>query len=255
MKISVITVCMNSAETIGHTLESFVGQDHPDKELIVVDGASTDDTLKIVRSFESEGVRVISEPDDGMYYAANKGLAAFSGDAVGLLNSDDRFADASALSWIAEGLDGADIVFGNLDFVADHETGRVVRRWRGTPYERGAIGRGWMPAHPTFYVRRSVAEKIGEFDVRYKIAADYDFMLRAMELNNFRSAFIDRVIVKMRHGGVSTRRPVAYFSHNLEALQARRRHMGSGVIDYALIVKPIRKLRQIVWPFSHNMKV
>ena len=87
-----------------------------------------------------------------MYYAANKGLAAFSGDAVGLLNADDRFADASALSWIAEGLDGADIVFGNLDFVADHETGRVVRRWRGTPYERGAISRGWMPAHPTFYV-------------------------------------------------------------------------------------------------------
>lgn len=116
----------------------------------------------------------------------NKGLNLYSGDAVGFLNADDRLADSGALSAIAEGLQELlDIVSGHLDFVTDHASSQVVRRWRGTPYARGAFRKGWMPAHPTFYVRRAVIDAVGRFDLRFKIAADYDFMLRAFELNQF----------------------------------------------------------------------
>ena len=248
MKISVITVCLNSAATIGRTLESFFGQTHPEKELMIVDGASTDDTLKIVQSFPSAGVRIISEPDNGLYEAANKGLAVFSGDAVGLLNSDDRFADEHVLSAISSALADADVVFGNLDFVADHDSSRIVRRWRGTPYAKGAMRRGWMPAHPTFYTRRGVVDAVGFFDVRYRIAADYDFMLRALEVHAFRTAFVDKVLINMKHGGRSTTGPKAYFQHNYEALQSRRRWLGAGLVDQATFAKPARKLGQVASP-------
>jgi glycosyltransferase involved in cell wall biosynthesis len=245
LKISVITVSFNAAATIRYSIESFLAQTHPDKELIVVDGASKDETARIVESFDAPGVRLISEPDDGMYDAANKGLAAFTGDAVGFLNSDDKFADEHALVHIADGLSEADIAFGNLDFVTSHRFGSVVRRWRGSPYRKAAFKRGWMPAHPTFYVRRSVVNRLARFDTRYRIAADYDFMLRALELHDFRSVFVDRVLVHMTHGGESTSGLGAHIRHNFEALQSRRQWLGAGVVDYSLFAKPLRKLPQI----------
>lgn len=248
MKISVITVCLNAARTVGYTLESFARQDHRDRELIVVDGGSSDGTLDIIRSFGREGVRLISEPDEGMYDAANKGLANYTGDAVGLLNSDDCYADDRALTHIADGLNVADIVFGNLDFVTSHDKGRVVRRWRGTPYSRGAFRRGWMPAHPTFYTRKSVVEKVAGFDTRYRVAADYDFMLRALELNGFRTAFLDEVLVNMMHGGESTSGLTAHLKHNYEALRSRRQWLGAGAVDYSLFAKPLSKLSQLAMP-------
>ncbi|MEJ0067153.1 MAG: glycosyltransferase family 2 protein [Caulobacteraceae bacterium] len=192
MKISVVTVCRNSAKTIGRTLESFFAQDHEDRELIVVDGASTDETLSIVKSFPADRMTLISEPDAGLYDAMNKGLRTFTGDAVGFLNSDDRFHDHRALSAIAAGLEDADIVYGDLDVVAPDDEGRVVRRWRSTPFRPGAFRYGWMPPHPTFYCRRPVVKRTGLFDPRYRIASDYDFMLRAMELGGFTSARVPR---------------------------------------------------------------
>ena len=250
MKVSVITVCFNSARTIAHTIDSFLRQSHQDKELVVVDGASTDGTLEIVNSFADAKIRLISEPDDGMYQAANKGLAAFTGDAVGFLNSDDRFADGQALSHLSEALTDADIAFGNLDFVTDHEVRAVVRRWRGAAFRKGAFRRGWMPAHPTFYVRRAVIDAVAGFDTRYKIAADYDFMLRALELHDFRSVFVDRVLVHMMRGGESTSGVAAYVRHNYEALNSRRQWLGAGLVDYSLFAKPLRKLPQIAMTVS-----
>lgn len=247
MRISVVTVCRNSAATIGAALESFLAQDHPDKELIVVDGASTDGTLEVVERVAGPAATVISEPDRGLYDGMNKGLAAFTGEAVGFLNSDDRFADPHALSAVAEALeDGAHIVFGGLDVLASHEPRRVVRRWRAAPYARGAFRRGWMPAHPTFYCRREVVDQVGRFDLRYRTAADYDFMLRAMELTDFRAAPVGRVLVDMLHGGRSSSGLAASIHHNLEALDSRRRRLGAGVVDYALFAKPLGKLGQFV---------
>jgi glycosyltransferase involved in cell wall biosynthesis len=246
MKISVVTVCFNSAATVARTLESFFAQTHAEKEMVIVDGGSHDETLQIVRSFPAEGVTVISEPDRGIYDAMNKGLAAFTGDAVGFLNSDDRFKDEGALGAVAEALGQSDIAYGDLDFVRCHESREVVRRWRTTPWRKGAFRQGWMPAHPTFYCRREVIETVGLFDLRYRVAADYDHMLRAMELHDFRASPASRVLVEMLQGGESTSGLKSHLHHNLEALDSRRRWLGAGLVDYALFAKPLRKLPQLV---------
>jgi glycosyltransferase involved in cell wall biosynthesis len=246
MKISVITVSRNSASTIGRTLESFAGQQHPDRELIVIDGASTDGTQAIVDSFASDQIRLVSEPDAGIYDAMNKGLAVFSGDAVGFLNSDDCFKDHGTLSAIAARLEEAEIVHGSLDFVARDDRTKVVRRWRGTAFRKRAFGSGWMPPHPTFYIRRAVVDAVGRFDVGYRIAADYDFMLRALELHDFRATLIDRVLVEMTHGGESTKGLKAYLISNYEAHRSRRTWLDAGIADPALLAKPLRKVGQLV---------
>lgn len=244
MKISVVTVCRNSAQTITHTLESFLDQNHPDKELVVVDGASTDRTLAIVQSYSNDTFKILSEPDRGLYDAMNKGLAFFAGDAVGFLNSDDRFKDSFSLTRIAAALEEADIVFANLDFVQDHERRRVTRRWRGSPFRKGEFRRGWMPAHPTFYVKRQVVETVGRFDLSYPIAADYDYMLRALELTSFQSRYLDLSLVEMMAGGKSNAGMLSYLKSNLQALRSRRAWLNAGVVDAALIAKPMRKLNQ-----------
>jgi glycosyltransferase involved in cell wall biosynthesis len=244
VKISVVTVCFNSASTIERTLGSFFAQTHSDKELVVVDGGSTDGTLDTLARVRDPAFRYVSEPDRGIYDAMNKGLARFSGDAVGFLNSDDAFHDARVLADVAVGLESAEMVFGDIDFVADHETCRIVRRWRATPYRRGAFRAGWMAAHPSFYVRRAVAETVGRFDLRHRISADYDWMLRAFETHGFSSARLQRTFVDMKIGGASTRSPLAYIRGNLEALSARRRWLDAGLIDYALVAKPLGKIAQ-----------
>lgn len=244
MKVSVVTVAYNSEATIGHTVRSFLAQSWRDAELLVIDGASTDGTVEVVRAFDDPRIRLVSEPDRGLYDAMNKGLRLFSGDAVGFLNSDDRFHDAESLAAIAGGLGDHDVVFGNLDFVDDHESARVVRRWRGSPWRPGAFRAGWMPAHPTFYIRRAVAERTGEFCTDYRISADYDFMLRAMETAPCRAAFLDRVLVDMMYGGSSTAGWRAYLRGNLESLAARRRWLGAGPVDRAFFAKPLSKVGQ-----------
>jgi len=214
VKISVITVCCNSARTLGYTLESFFCQNYPEKELVVIDGASTDETLNIIRSFPQERMIVISEPDN------------------------------QALFEIARALGDSDIAFGNIDFVADHVSSRVVRKWRGSEYNRGAFRRGWMAPHPSCYARRAVVDAVGFFDLKYQTAADYDWMLRAFELQEFRARFLDRTLVDMQVGGNSTSGISAYIRSNIESLQARRKHLGTGVIDLALFAKPLRKVTQ-----------
>ncbi len=244
MKICVVTVCRNAQATIGRTLESFFAQDHADKELIVVDGASTDATMAVVRAFHGPAMTVISEPDAGLYDAMNKGLARFTGDAIGYLNSDDRFHDHGVLSDVAQALEDRPIVFGDVDFVSAGEGAAIVRRWKSSPHRPGAFRRGWMAPHPSLYVRRLVAEAVGPFDLSLRIAADYDWMLRAFEIFSFASRRIERTFVDMAVGGASTRGLSAYASANLEALASRRRWLGAGPVDYALVAKPLGKLGQ-----------
>lgn len=245
MKISVLTVCRNAARTLPATLASFFAQDHDDKELIVVDGASTDNTAEVVARHRSPRLRFVSEPDRGMYDALNKGLRLAAGEAIGILNADDTYHDRHALGRIADALEASDIVFGHLDFVVDHEQKGVVRRWRGRQRPAEGFRTGWMPAHPTFYVRRRVAETVGEFDLSFRIAADYDWMLRAVELHGFRTSLIDAVLVDMMVGGISTGSMLAHLRHNREALASRRRWLGAGLIDYAAVAKPLRKIGQL----------
>jgi hypothetical protein len=168
----------------------------------------------------------------------------FSGDAVGFLNSDDRYHDDQSLSRIAAALGEADIAYGSLNFVADHASGRLVRRWHADPFYKRAFINGWLPPHPTFYIRRKVVDAVGFFDLQYRIAADYDFMIRAMELFDFRIAHINHVLIDMMYGGGSTAGLKAFLTHSFESLRARQRWLDAPVVDRALIAKPLRKLPQ-----------
>jgi glycosyltransferase len=245
MKISVITASYNSEATIGFTIESFLEQSHPEKEMLVIDGASRDGTVKIVESFGSSAIRVFSDKDAGVYDAMNKGLRLFEGEAVGFLNSDDTFHYPDALSEVAAGLQSADIVYGDLNMVTDHRTKRLVRAWRGGTFKRYSFQVGWVPPHPTFYMRREVAEKVGEYDLSYVTTADYDYMLRALALNSFRVRYLPRVIADFQMGGISTRGLGVTIRGNLECLRSRREHLNAPPIDPAFFLRFVRRLFQL----------
>ncbi len=245
MKISVVTASYNSQATIGFTIESFLGQDHPEKEMLVIDGASSDATLKIVESFGSDAIRVFSTKDKGVYDAMNKGFHLFEGDAVGFLNSDDTFHDSRVLSDISAELQDADIAYGDLHMVTDHRTKRVVRLWRGGTFNRHSFQLGWVPPHPTFYMRRQVAQKVGDYDLSYITTADYDYMLRALALNDFRARYIPRVLVDFQIGGISTKGWRVTMRGNLECLRSRREHLNAPVIDPAFFLRFARRIFQI----------
>jgi glycosyltransferase len=246
MKISVVTVCRNSEKTLAYTLDSFMNQTYPDKELVLIDGASTDRTLEIARSYNSKDISVFSSPDLGIYDAMNTGLRRFCGEAVGFLNSDDTFHDENALSRVADGLNNADIVYGDQTLVADHASKRVVRMWKGGKFDpKNSFKIGWVPPHPTFYVRRAVIEKIRAFDLRYKIASDYDFMLRAMTDNGFRVTYVPHILVDYQLGGTSSGGIRNMVRGNLECLDSRKRHFNSGAIDLALFLRVARRIAQI----------
>jgi len=245
MKISVVTASFNSEATIRSTIESFLAQDHPEKEMLVIDGASSDATLAIVESFGSDAIRVISEKDHGVYDAMNKGFHLFQGDAIGFLNSDDTFHDSRALSDIAAALQDSDIVYGDLDMVTDHGSKRIVRSWRGGTFKRNSFQLGWVPPHPTFYMRKEVASKVGDYDLSYITTADYDYMLRALALNDFRVRYIPRVLVDFQMGGISTQGWRVTLRGNLECLRSRRAHLNAPVIDAAFFLRFIRRIFQI----------
>ncbi|MCP3384540.1 glycosyltransferase [Bradyrhizobium sp. CCGUVB4N] len=251
MKISVITASFNSEATIGATIASFLEQTHPDKEMLVIDGVSRDSTLRIVESFGSSAIRVISELDNGIYDAMNKGLHQFTGDAIGFLNSDDTFHDSTAMAAIAVALENSDIVYGDLDMVTDHRTKTLVRVWRGGQFHPCAFQLGWVPPHPTFYIRREVAEKVGDYDTSHVTTADYDYMLRAMALNDFRIKYLSRVLADFQMGGISTSSWRLTLRANLECLRSRREHLNAPLIDAAFFLRFIRRIFQLrPRPFS-----
>lgn len=209
MKISIITATYNSAATVRDTIESILRQTHQDWELIIEDGASKDDTLAIVREYEPQcqgRMRIFSEKDEGIYDAMNRGIARATGDVIGILNSDDFYHDEHVLEDINRAMEGqpVDCVYGDLKFVQAHKTDRVVRIWKGSQHENGAFLHGWHPAHPTFYARRKCFEQLGCFDTSFAVSADFELMLRFIEVGGVRNRYIPRYFVKMRMGGEST---------------------------------------------------
>lgn len=255
MLISVIMVTWNSAETVRHTLDSFFSQTYGPKELVVVDGGSRDETMEIVKSYPQACINWISELDKGMYDALNKGLKRAKGDVIGVLNSDDTYHSSSSLEKISQGLIKADTVHGHLNFVTDHDTKAVCRVWRGQVRPRQGFRAGWMPGHPTFYAKRHVVEKVGPFDLTLETSSDYDWMLRALDVHGFSTYLIDEVLIDMQQGGRSTSGLASYLHHNLEALRARQKWLGAGLIDYALFAKPLRKVRQFLPISPYNRAV
>ena len=206
MKVSIITVCFNRRETIARAIESVLAQDYPDIEYIVVDGASTDGTRQVVEQYRGRIAWVLSEPDGGMYEAINKGIRLATGDIVGLLHSDDVMSDSRVVSDVAERFrsTGADLVYADGLYVDAARPDRVRRDWVSGTYRRWKVRIGWLPLHPTVYVRREVVERCGLYDESYRIAADSDYLVRLLYENRLHVEYLRRYVVRMRMGGLST---------------------------------------------------
>lgn len=248
MKISVITAVYNRAGTIGESLRSSCAQRHAEIERVVIDGGSTDGTLDIVRAFGSQIATVVSEPDTGIYDALNKGVKAATGDVLGFLHADDLFNDHEVLSRVAAAMADPAVAsaYGDLIYVSKDRPDRIVRDWRAGEYSPAKLRRGWMPPHPTLYVRRSVFESVGAFDTSLRIAADYDWMLRLL-LAGHRVAYIPHVQVRMRTGGASNRSLGNIMRKSTEDFSVLRRHgFSHAAAATALLSKNLRKLPQLV---------
>lgn len=246
LKISVITAVYNRVGSVGQAVESAQAQTWANVEHVVIDGASSDGTLQVLRSCLDDRAILVSEPDKGIYDALNKGLARATGDIVGLMHSDDFFADDRVLESVAGAFADpeVDVVYGDLDYVARDDTSRIIRRWQSGEYQRSKLGWGWMPPHPTLYLRRSMIERWGGFDTSFRIAADYDAVLRYFGKGQARAAYIPRVLVKMRVGGESNRSLAKIWLKTREDFRALRKNGVGGV--GALAWKNLSKLGQFL---------
>ena len=228
MKISIVTPVFNDRR-IGRALDSILSQRHEhDLELIVVDAGSTDGTMEILKGYEDRITTLISEPDDGIYDGMNKGIRQSMGDVVGILNADDRYADDLVLRDVMDTFadESADACYGNLVYVNDDD--QVVRYWNSGAPDTTKWRWGWMPPHPTFFVRRNMYEQYGVFDLRFPIAADYELMLRLLFKERIRVKYLDRVLVRMAVGGESNGSISNIIKANREVARAWRRNDLSG---------------------------
>jgi glycosyltransferase len=236
MKVSIVTVCFNSTETVEDTVRSVLGQDYEDIEYIIVDGGSTDGTCEILRNYEDRISKIVSEPDNGTYDAMNKGIKMSTGEIVGLLNAGDFYATDDAVSSIVA-------VYADLEYVAEHNPAKTVRRWRSESYRDGLFEKGRHPPHPTFFVRRRLFDDYGGFDLDYHISADYEIMLRFLKKYKVRSCHIPNVLVKMRTGGKSNRSVLQIIRANIECYQAWQKN-GLKISPLIMLRKPASKLTQ-----------
>lgn len=240
--LSVITVCYNSGATISDTLASVAAQSYQAIEHLIVDGGSTDDTLSVVRRFPHVGP-VISEPDKGLYDAMNKGIDRAAGEVIGLLNSDDFYTDPNVLAAVMARFENPAVmaVYGDLQYVDAIDTNRTVRNWVAGEIPTSRLSRGWMPPHPAFFVRSSVYERYGRFDLSYRIGADVEFMLRVLARHRVPTVYLPRVLVKMRIGGLSNRS----WANRLQLLREFHRAYIANEPDYRFYTIPLRILTKI----------
>jgi glycosyltransferase involved in cell wall biosynthesis len=225
MKVTVITVCFNSAETISHTIKSVASQVDSDYEHIVVDGASSDGTVELVKIARSV-TKFVTEPDKGIYDAMNKGIVMATGDIVGTLNADDYYANENVLKDVAYIFTDPTVeaCYADLEYVSQKNTNQVVRYWKSKDYTSGLFKSGWMPAHPTFFVRRSVYERFGVFDLNYKIAADFELLFRLIEQNKIKTKYLPKVLIKMRLGGTTNKNISNIINQNKEIIAILKNH-------------------------------
>jgi glycosyltransferase len=246
VRISIITPTFNSAATVKDTLESVRLQDYSDIEHIIVDGGSTDDTLKILRDYPHVK-KWVSEKDGGIYDAMNKGIRMATGDVIGILNSDDVYTNSKILTKIAGCFNdkNTQTVYGDLQYVKACDLDKVIRYWRSGHFKRTSFYYGWMPPHPTFFVRKEVYEKAGLFNLSLRNSADYEFMLRTLFKMGYCATYLPEVIVKMRAGGASN----ASFKHRLRANREDRQAWKINELNpyfFTTFLKPLRKVFQFI---------
>ncbi len=223
MKISIITVVYNNEKTINEAIESVLNQNYDDIEYIIIDGGSNDGTLDKISSYKDKLSYFISEKDNGLYDAMNKGIKAAKGEVVGILNSDDLYQDLDVISDVMKHFindKNIDILYGDLVYVKNNDITTIVRNWKSKSYYRNFFENANVPPHPSLFLRKKVYEEVGLFDLEYKIAADYELMLRIFKKYNFNSKYINRLIVRMRLGGASNASFSSIIMQNKEVLNA-----------------------------------
>ncbi|GAB4261485.1 MAG: glycosyltransferase family 2 protein [Vicingaceae bacterium] len=249
MKVSLITACFNNQDTIEDALSSVIYQTYTNIEHIIIDGQSTDDTLSIVNKYKGNISRVVSENDNGIYDALNKGIKYATGDIVGFLHADDMLASNDVIEMIVNTFKNnpsIDAVYGDLQYVDRKNSGKVIRNWKSKPFQINLFYKGWMPAHPTFYCKKECYLKYGVFnDKDFKTAADYELMLRFILKNKINPYYLPKLIVKMRVGGVSNKSLKNRFKANLEDRKAWEIN-GLKPKFYTLYLKPLSKLIQYI---------
>ena len=247
MKVSIITATYNSANTIIDTLRSLENQTYKNIEYIIIDGASKDNTSDVINANPTGVTSMISEPDRGIYDALNKGIDAATGDIVGFLHSDDLFSSDTAIEDIVKqfNLTSADAVYADLEYVSKDNLSQVVRLWKSGKYNKNKLKNGWMPPHPTYYMKRELYEKFGSFDLSFKIAGDYDSLLRYLWKNNISMSYIPKVLLKMRVGGASNRSLKNIIQKTKEDISALK---NNGVpVFRAILWKNLSKIPQFIF--------
>lgn len=249
MKISIITATYNSAKTLKDTLESVLMQTYTNYEHIIIDGDSKDETMQIVKEYEKRyngKLRYISEKDKGLYDAMNKGIKISQGDIIGILNSDDIYAHENVLKNIVNCFEktNCDASHANLVFMDEETMSKPQRVWKS---ENGKLENGWHPAHPTLYLKRQVYEKIGVFNLKYRIAADYDFMIRMLKDKDIKLSYIDDTIIYMRLGGISTNGIRGYYKNLKEShkVLVENKIPNPYYIDFKRCIKTIKQMFKI----------
>jgi len=245
MKVSIITVCYNSASTIEATIKSVLSQDYKNIEYIIVDGLSKDNTLQVVERYGSRISKIISEKDDGIYFAINKGIALATGEIIGILHADDFYTDDKVISKVVKAFreKNTDTVYGDLQYVDREDTSKVKRHWSSGEYAHGLFFKGWMPPHPSFFVLKKCYDKFGVFNTTLRSAADYEMMLRLLHRYKCSTAYIPEVLVKMRVGGKSN----VSLSNRIKAnREDKKAWLLNGLKPgmFTLIRKPLSKLGQ-----------
>ena len=245
MKVSIVTPTYNSAKTIVDTILSVNKQDYTNIEHIIIDGGSKDNTLELIRNTPNRVKKIISEPDKGIYDAMNKGVALATGDIVGILNSDDFYNSNDVIAKVVKTFQEGEYegVYGDLEYVDARNTNRVLRYWESKAYKEGLFKKGWHPAHPTFFVKKEVYDKYGNFNLKYKIGADYEIMLRFIEKNRIKVAYIPETLVKMRVGGASNQSIKNIIKANIECYNAWKDN-GLSILPFVFILKPLSKTLQ-----------
>jgi len=257
MKITIITAAYNSASTIKDTICSVNSQDYPNIEHIIIDGGSKDKTLEIVNEYAQRISIVLSEPDNGIYDAYNKGLARATGDVIGFLNSDDFYFSPTVISKVAESFldESVDAVYGNLVYVDQEDVNRISRLWKSQPYVEGIFAKGFVPPHPTFFLRKSVYDHVGGYDTSYRLAADFQLMLKAFLSTHVRnSRYISHTLVRMRMGGATGGNLSSIIDQNKEILNALKSHgISTSIFSFALR-KVINRFAQRINGFLLNLR-
>lgn len=247
MKVSIITAVMNGERTIRETLDSVLGQEYKNIELIIIDGNSTDGTREMIAGYKDRIAKMISEPDQGIYDALNKGIRISSGNIIGFLHAGDLYAHDRVIGRVVEGFEKyhEEGCYGDLQYVNRNDPNKVIRYWKSSPYRDGKFKSGWMPPHPTFFVKREVYEKYGVFDKEFRIAGDYELMLRFLERHKISIFYIPEVLIKMRWGGISNRSLKDLWVKSREDYRAWERNHLKGSIS-TIFLKNLSKLPQFL---------